>query len=99
MTGVGSNIGAVGGARSGVKGIGGSRSRNSRSKKNRNFLRNDNGYEDEEEGNEFVDLEIVIPGMRRLSQSMNPLRNSGGIYSNIPLPSIGSRAAGKKLIN
>ena len=50
-------------------------------------------YDDEEDGNEFVDLEIAIPGMRRLSQSMNPLRSN--VYSNIPLPSIGSRAAGE----
>ena len=90
VTGVGSNIGAVGGERSGIKSS--SRSRKKGSKKNRHAMSNLD-YDDEEDGNEFVDLEIAIPGMRRLSQSMNPLRSN--VYSNIPLPSIGSRAAGE----
>ena len=80
----------MGGERSGVKSS--SRSRKKGSKKNRHTMANLD-YDDEEDGNEFVDLEIAIPGMRRLSQSMNPLRSN--VYSNIPLPSIGSRAAGE----
>ncbi len=81
----------MGGERSGIKSS--SRSRKKGSKKNRQAAASLDYDDEEEDGNEFVDLEIAIPGMRRLSQSMNPLRSN--IYSNIPLPSIGSRAAGE----
>jgi len=88
----------VGGERSGIKSSkDSSRSRKKGSKKNRHAAASlDYDDDEEEDGNEFVDLEIAIPGMRRLSQSMNPLRSN--IYSNIPLPSIGSRAAGEHFL-
>ena len=40
--------------------------------------------------------DLAIPGLSRLSSSMNPLRMAAEEhFSDVPLPTIGSRAAGK----
>lgn len=85
--GVGANVGAVGGARRG----GGRRSR----------ARGARGVNDDIDGRGGlemgdIDLEMAVPGLSRLSTSTNPLRfNASDLHSDVPLPSIGSRAAGE----